>query len=813
MYTNSEIIVRVSESESRIEANDILEGIDLGPALPNMQPCRLGVWPEGVFADVAGFWHSLGYNVIPGTIDKRPMVRFEYWSGTDGHYIPDEVLTDWAMFYPDATPLIITGFHRDGANGAPINVIDADSPTVSPWIEEQFGKTPMTVQTGREGGGCHHWYRDSNGLGVSGRNKIIGPDDEINWAYRIHDDGMVEKSSDWGKTKIDVKSRRNYVVAPGATHKSGRIYTPSVPVESISIEWLKTNLPVFDENKYNALVKESAERKAARDKAIREEAAKIKPPLEFNGSNVSETLSVMEEPFIKWCESEPQSVQFQTWWGLATNIAAVHGESGRVEFHRISALDPQRYNKDECDKNYTRALSSLTNFGPMTYAKLIEEGWPGPAPQGFKAPAVMLRAISKSAGQDRSAPKWPVTMLNKSGNSVPVPHAIENTKAMLEFHKIDLRYNLMTHDVEISTPEGVLFVAETRASAGISFIRDLARRHGLQISALEDHMTIILAERGYHPVVKWIESKPWDGTDRITALLSSLTVAPGYDVALANKLFTTWMVTAAVAFFVPGEAREGVASQGVLVLQGGQDIQKTRWLGSLLPADRAWFKDGVLLDPSSRDSVQKATRYAICELGELDATFRRADIARLKSFITERVDTYRSSYARREEEYPRRTVFVGSVNPSTFLVDSTGNRRFWVVPVVHCNPAHGVDLQQLWAQASCMARSGHPTWLDEETKSKLAVSNKAFEGLDPLEIAFDERFEIDAAGRMPQSAIVAAIKPLVGSWGQKDSRHLMAIIRERVRAEGLDSTRSNGVSFWPVKMRLIDGLEGVLDIF
>ena len=421
---------------------------DKGTVWPRDKWRRLGEWPESTFAKIAGEWHSLGYNVIPGTVKKTPLVRFAAWSGPNGDYIPDELLEDWAVLYPDATPLLITGWHRDGAEGCPITVADADAPDMSPWIEDQFGITPFTVSTGRDGGGRHHWYRDEFCKGVVGRNKIIGPEHRCDWSYTINDNGEVEKPDDWGKTPIDIKSRRNYVVAPGSTHKTGRVYTASIPADIITLDWLRENLPIWNEKKYDALVQDSVERKTARNKAIQEEVARLKKADNTDNTGTITSLvgyatksdegtgnipdeNLTQEPFLHWCLAEPGNVGKDTWWGLATNLAAAFGEQGRNKFHKISERDSGRYNPKETDYNYTRALGSLSQFGPMTYAKLEEAGFPGPIPKGYKAPAVMWRA--------QHATSWPplvpfgIHSVPEFPTSVLTPWHREYIKALAEF--------------------------------------------------------------------------------------------------------------------------------------------------------------------------------------------------------------------------------------------------------------------------------------------------------------------------------------------------------------------------------------------
>ena len=71
--------------------------------------------------------------------------------------------------------------------------------------------------------------------------------------------------------------------------------------------------------------------------------------------------------------------------------------------------------------------------------------------------------------------------------------------------------------------------------------------------------------------------------------------------------------------------------------------------------------EGHLLDPTNKDSVKLAISAWITELGEIDATFRKADIAALKAFISKRVDKFRRPYAMSDSAYPRQTIFVGTV--------------------------------------------------------------------------------------------------------------------------------------------------------
>ena len=407
-------------------------------------------------------------------------------------------------------------------------------------------------------------------------------------------------------------------------------------------------------------------------------------------------------------------------WQTATIGAAPASttEAGITEQVRQMVLDAQarRVPRDTITQTvghwwYTRASSVCAFEGIQAILQGIE--------QADRSPMTP---------QEQSV-SFPFLHERGARRGLPVKGRIENTAALIDAYGVKLRYNLMAHDLEIEIP-GCEPARERSGNVMLYQVRALAERHGLSKDTVCEHINLLARE--YHPVRDWITSAPWDGADRITPLIDTVKTSD----PLANVLIRSWLRQCAAA--VSGQR---FRAAGVLTFSGPQGCGKTSWVKRLEPQGSDWIGIGLGLDPHNRDSVQQLTGHWIAELGELDGTFRRADIAALKAFVDRPSDTYRSAYSRREETIPRRTVLFASVNRRDCLIDDTGNRRWWCVDVTACNWRHDLDTQQLWAQVYDEVARGVPYQLDETLHAELNASNARFEAIDPLEIEIFEAWQ------------------------------------------------------------------------
>jgi putative DNA primase/helicase len=290
----------------------------------------------------------------------------------------------------------------------------------------------------------------------------------------------------------------------------------------------------------------------------------------------------------------------------------------------------------------------------------------------------------------------------------------------------------MTKELEIIVP-GVSSVPDESSNSNQTAALDLLTRHGVPYARAPEQINAIAASNPYCPVRQMIESKPWDGIPRFKGVMAQIETPHPQEAAFYIR---KWLIQCVAAVYLAA----GLSAAGILVLAGLQGIGKTlfiRWLASAVPDS---FLEGATLDPSNKDSVMTIASHWIVELGELDATFRKADLAQLKAFITKSSDKFRRPYAKKDSEFPRRTVMAGTVNDAEFLYDTTGNRRFWVIQSNAIQIDQSIDIQQLWAEAKTWYDAGETWHFNQQEQLLLNQHNSQFEVVDPISEKIQMKF-------------------------------------------------------------------------
>ena len=222
----------------------------------------------------------------------------------------------------------------------------------------------------------------------------------------------------------------------------------------------------------------------------------------------------------------------------------------------------------------------------------------------------------------------------------------------------------------------------------------ISETYGIEpnLNLVDEALSQIALQNAYHPLQNYLNGIIWDGVPRVANFFRTyfgVDMVEPYLSDVTRKFFQACIERA----FNPGAAFDHV-----IVLVGGQGKGKTKAIEIL--ASKAWLIEGL---PNLRD--KDAALYLqgawLCEFEELSA-LGRSDQSVVKGFITRNTDRFRPPYGRTRQDFPRTTVFIGTVDRDQFLVDTAGNRRFWPIQVGKVLDFEGLtrDRDQIWAEAA-----------------------------------------------------------------------------------------------------------------
>ena len=245
--------------------------------------------------------------------------------------------------------------------------------------------------------------------------------------------------------------------------------------------------------------------------------------------------------------------------------------------------------------------------------------------------------------------------------------------------------------------------AQLKASLDKKYTPFSTRNHDVAFSKVAD-------DRSFHPIRDYLNGLPaWDGKKRVETLLIECLEADDteYVRTVTRKTFA-----AAVARVL----NPGVKFDSVLVLDGVQGIGKSSLFKDLI-GDQYYSETLSMGDMNDKSGAEKLQGFWIVEIAEL-AGMKKADIEKVKGFLSTTDDKYRPSYGRTVESHPRQCVIIASVNGERgYLRDITGNRRFWVVKVKQTEQRKRWNFSkeerdQIWAEARKYYEDGEKLYLE-----------------------------------------------------------------------------------------------------
>jgi hypothetical protein len=554
-------------------------------------------------------------------------------------------------------------------------------------LETNNAKLPDTIEVLTGGGGRHLYFRIPEGVEIPCSAGKLG-------------------------VNLDIRSTGGYVVAPPSIHPNGTAYEwegSSDPFDGVEVadapQWL-INMVKRDTRATMAMSASGEVYQSSEWDCLGEaQRADILEALSVcsnegydnwthRGMEIHSVDST-EKGYKLWCDWSAKGYPTETQAQFCTDKI----ERERFYSEKQQAIKWCSFNNSKAQKRNIESLffaARATGWKSTSEIKNLQKI----KEEGLALVREMEAYEKNGCPHDKRLlnPNFPhVAVDPDKPNSKPKNQStIQNLEYLLRAYRIKLEYD------EILKRRSIVFAGhgtkghDMEDESALMVIKSLCSLNQLSPTIIE-LLPAIFQKYTVNPITNWIRSKAWDGIDRKQQLFETITVEAGLE-NYRNQVLNIWL-TQCVAAADNGEIGHALNPRAVrkfeivLILQGRQGARKTSWIDALVPDSlRDYVKDGMHLDPTDKDTTKKCISTWLCELGEIDATFRKADIARLKAFLSNQVDEMRLPYDRTAMSFKRRTSFCASVNGEQFLTDSTGSRRFVTLPVFNCDDAHGLDM-------------------------------------------------------------------------------------------------------------------------
>jgi len=230
-----------------------------------------------------------------------------------------------------------------------------------------------------------------------------------------------------------------------------------------------------------------------------------------------------------------------------------------------------------------------------------------------------------------------------------------------------------------------------------------------------------------NPLADHLNSLVWDGVSRFPTLVAKLGV-PDALHDYATGVLRNLVVAASARALKPGTKFDHC-----VILEGHQGFGKSTFWELLATLDDVCYYAVASITANShvigtRDFLtagSKAIFYDLDELGVLS----KSDVNAVKTMLSTTMDTYRPAYGRSDVEVQRAFLCVGSTNSDSYLIDPTGNRRFWPIKVGEGTRHFDktwlvINREQLWAEAMASLHAGHKFWALTDEQEKQATQEQ-----------------------------------------------------------------------------------------
>lgn len=431
---------------------------------------------------------------------------------------------------------------------------------------------------------------------------------------------------------------------------------------------------------------------------------------------------------------------YDDWLQVGMALHSVGDNSLLADWDNWSAQSA-KWEAGICDRKWESFELGNTNLGTLGhFAK--QDGW-----RSNRTPVRRSPNNRRQNNQDNSS--------NESGGQIQ-PRKLETLELLNLLREQrayrQIRFNVFTQQIEINEKpmDGVERFYLNLAESGYKVPKDLA----------VDCLVQVAREQEFDPVKEYLEYVSTNVEPTYIDALATTYLRPeDKPCSLYDEMLKRTLIGAVKRIYEPGAKHDTSC-----ILIGCQGARKSTFWAVL---GGTFFSDS-LKDIGNKDDLMILARSWIMEMSELDHITSRKQAGQVKAFLSQSTDIYRVPYGKNTEVFPRRGIIVGSTNRDNFLMDETGNRRFWCIPVTK-NINDPIDTPNLllerdgiWSAATRMYKEGVTNFLPSDLELQVEEQNTDYLVASPWQKAIAEWLTMNPFETITTEGLLAQViqKPL-----------------------------------------------------